>query len=280
MTNLHNRSSSYLVTLWKLKSNFISFDDKYEKIGEGKILLNTDTNVMEIQAIHNKKLNKLFDVNQSNIYINENTDNPSSNVEIELIMNNIPIFGIEFDKNSASAAKSFIDQFKHIQLNESKITHYESGRHHMIGQETNGNFNGNVKEYHDCPGKYKYIGEMEDGEYDGEGTFYSKNNHLNVYCGNISGGKPLGKGVLMIGNIKTIEIDFREKEIERLDSIDPEYCDKIASVVCEDYKYDLEWFKFTQMTRLEKDRYLFDCFNKCPPNNKKQGNIISRTLFG
>jgi hypothetical protein len=227
----------------------------YNHYVDGILQLSTDGKFI----ILNSSSESVFtsDFSDKNTFVINNVKNINNTYDVEIITNNKK-FGIRFDRSSSAAYNEFIKEYHKIKERISGATRfYDSGRLEICGDSVNGLFTGNCIEYHDNKdNNVKYIGEFEDGEYDGSGEFFSECGLIRIRANNICNGVPNGSGNLYVCNTLIEKFQF-DKNIQKLDTSSPNYCNQILKLIRDDH-YDIyREGKFTSLDSNEKVTYLF-----------------------
>lgn len=184
------------------------------------------------------------------------------------------IFGLEFDKNSFSSFNSFCKDINKIIKTKINELYYESGEIHFSGEMIDGKLNGQAFEFYKN-GNIKYNGEFENNLYDGEGTFTSNDGFIKVNINNISSGKPIDWGLLVIQGENSVDIDFSLDKFIGLNLNSDDFCYNLAEIIYPNLKEKL-FSKLDSNTKLDLIwNKLLDISNRISKLEKNNSNKSS-----
>jgi len=141
-------------------------------------------------------------------------------------------YGIKFDSKSSSAFNHFKKNIEDKTAMHTDAKYYSSGNLWMTGTFLNNRCEGNgVEFYDDVNTNIKYRGEFEKGVYDGAGTFYSKNELIEISINNISKGVPNGICRITVHRHigKPLKRTFKYEDVKlTIETRDENFCTKLA----------------------------------------------------
>ena len=249
-------SNNFIVTIYEFK------DNRYEKYGDGFILLKDD-GAISIKYTNNKDtIITLIEDNVKNdsVYILSHVKTSNNTFDFEINISSIK-YGIRFDSSSSSSQDIFKKEFNKIKLSVLHQTKYASGNIHIEGKTLDGEFDGHCIEYYDnSNNRVKYIGEFENDQYDGAGSFYSQDGLIKLVLNNICSGTPNGMGELFVGDklYKIVNWDDN-RDLSQLNITVPTFTEDVLKIVSTiDYNSILDKAKFNTMGSDEKMSLLFD----------------------
>ena len=246
-----------IANYWGLE--YETFIDK----GQIRIELYNDTYHPCIRILDKDKIIQSFTIDKNTKY-EFNTENNN-----DILINNI--YGFRFDKNSESAFKILQEKLTYI-INKNLVCKFYSNKKlnfYGIMNEDN-EWDGPVTEYY-MNGNKKFVGEYEENNKI-SGTFYNKNNTLNVIINNISldidNDISVPNGYIKINNQHTILYEDYESKLANLDINSDTFVDELCTIYfgkayMEEYNYkskvskERDYINYQKLLAIEKEvKYL------------------------
>tara|TARA_B110000208_G_scaffold16130_1_gene19293 strand:- start:5144 stop:5986 length:843 start_codon:yes stop_codon:yes gene_type:complete len=247
--------SSYLIKYYIKKNNNWNFDDDFIlTVDKYNMILKNDSKKFNIPII-------------VNIDFNENYNDENMSFDLEFIYNHHH-HGIQFDKQSHSSYKIFLEELNKVRSQKYHASYYGSSRIRICGNHTDDGYTGDIIEYYDnIDNSIKFEGEMEDNEYI-SGNFYDKSQKLVVICNNICNNKINGFINLIIKKQKkTIEqnnILFENiSNYNELNITEDNFVDRLFRIYFNDeYINELQYINLSMDEKLHKNYLTIQELNK------------------
>ena len=232
-------TTTIIANYWALENE--TFVDK----GQITLELYNDVYHPYIRILNKDKIIQSFTIDKNTKY-EFNTENNN-----DILINSI--YGFRFDKNSESAFKIFQEKLTYIINKNLECKFYSNNKLNFYGIMNEDNeWDGPVTEYY-MNGNKKFVGEYEDNN-KASGTFYNKENTLNVIINNISldinNVKSVPNGYIKINNQHTILYEDYENKFTDL-NIDS---DTFVNDLCTIYFGKAYMEEFNYKIKVSKER--------------------------